>query len=1065
VELTLQSMKTLADLLDRALALEGEARTQWLDQLDTGPHAALSPLVKEMLAKRSELSTRFLSDPLRFAGPNEADAVAHEVAGALPRLEPGARIGAYALVRELGRGGMGVVWLAERSDGQLKRQVALKLPMLAASDALAERFVRERNILAQLEHANIARLYDAGITEAGQPFLALEYVSGEPITAHCDRKRLEIRDRLTRFLDVARAVQYAHANLVVHRDLKPNNILVTDEGAVRLLDFGIAKLLDDSQSEAHETELTRMVGRALTLDYASPEQVQGRAIGIASDVYSLGVILYQLLCGLKPYSIGHDQKFNAEKILTETEPMPPSLRAVRNEVDCVSPVGEGSTSGSSARAALRRTSPERLARQLAGDLDTIVAKAMRKASAERYNTVAEFAADIERYLQGLPVLAQPESWRYRTQKFVRRNKIVVGATAAVAASTIVGLGVALWQTSVAREQANRADQETAIARAEKMRADEETLGAKRERERADAQALAAQQAALEATAQAKRADDQALAARREAARADAAAALAMRSAARAEAETKIAQRESARSSAVQGFMTDLFSANSNDQRNAIQVRNLNAKELLDRGVSKLNSKGVSDPAVSASLLHLFGNLYENLNDYETSKKLHERSAAAAAAVHGKRSREYANAILDWAWVEGYSQVGKRLDLIEEAVSILRSVEPNSVALARALTIESENLDRVQPKRALQRSSEAIQILERYPKEIKLRALAHVARAQGERAIGDYEAALSTLERAAVLFEEFSGADGPQAGDAWGGVGMTQRELLQLRAAKATLQKTTDVLRHFNKDPVAATVFGRGLATTRAELGDVAEAQRDQERAYSLLKDSNDRPHPLKALLSAQLAQFAQMRGDAQEALRLSLRAESEQRSRTTSTQVLVVAISARAAVDAGSVEVAQAAIERAHRLRGTATMPDNVARSLLRAEYALARARGDASRAAELLGAIKALRGADTSPRARLQVALDEMRSEADSDAWDRVAAIARQWVGGDIKKELPTIAEADLWLALGEAQLRLCQNGAALSIENAAALLADSQVPDSARLKRLRALRGELGLSTAVIR
>lgn len=1063
MELTLQSMKTLSDLLDRAFALEGEARTQWLDQLDTGPHAALSPLVKEMLAKHAELSTRFLSDPLRFTELNDARAGAHVGAHAMPRLEAGARMGAYTLVRELGRGGMGVVWLAERSDGQLKRQVALKLPMLAASDSLAERFVRERNILAQLEHANIARLYDAGITEAGQPFLALEYVSGEPITVHCDRKRLEIRDRLARFLDVARAVQYAHANLVVHRDLKPNNILVTDEGAVRLLDFGIAKLLDDSRSEVHETELTRVAGRALTLDYASPEQVQGRAIGIASDVYSLGVILYQLLCGLKPYSIGQEHKFNAEKILAEIEPTPVSVRAISNEVDGVSTVNEGGASD--ARAALRQSSPERLARLLAGDLDTIVAKAMRKAAAERYSTVAEFAADIERYLQGLPVLAQPESWRYRAQKFVRRNKIVVAATVAVAASTMVGLGVALWQATVAREQARRADQETAVARAEKFRADAEALGAKRERERADMQALAAQQAALEATAQAKRADDEALAARREAARADSAATLAMRAAARAEAETKVAQRESARSSAVQGFMSDLFSANSNDQRNAIQVRNLNAKELLDRGVSKLNSTGVSDPAVGASLLHLFGNLYENLNDYETSKQLHERSAAAAAAVHGKRSREYANAILDWAWVEGYSQVGKRLDLIEEAVSILRSIEPNSVALARALTIESENLDRAQPKRALQRSVEAIQILERYPKETKLRALAHVARAQGERAIGDYEAALLTLERSATLFEEFSGADGPQAGDAWGGVGMTQRELLQLRASKASLQKATEVLRHFNKDPVAATVFGRGLATTRAELGDIVGAQRDQERAYSLLKDSNDRVHPLKALLSAQLAQFAQMRGDAQEALKLSLRAESEQRSRTTSTQVLVVAISARSAVDAGSLDVAQSAIERAHRLRGNATMPDNVARSLLRAEYALARARGDTARAGESLRAIKALRGAETSPRARLQVALDELRSEAESDAWDRVAAIARQWVGGDIKKELPRIAEADLWLALGEAQLRLRQSGAASSLESASALLGDTQVPDSARLKRLSLLRGELGSSTAVLR
>jgi eukaryotic-like serine/threonine-protein kinase len=477
VELTLQSMKTLSELMDRALALEGDARTQWLEELTAGPHAELTPILKEMLSKRSEISTQFLSHPLHVGGLHDVDSAAR----ALPQLEAGVRVGAYTLVRELGRGGMGVVWLAERSDGQLKRQVALKLPMLSASDALAERFARERNILSQLEHPNIARLYDAGVAVSGQPFLALEYVSGESITAHCDRKQLNIRERLHRFLDVMRAVQFAHANLVVHRDLKPNNILVTEEGAVRLLDFGIAKLLDDAQSAAQETELTQLAGRALTLDYASPEQVHGKAIGTASDVYSLGVILYQLLCGVKPYSIGRTDKFNAEKIILEIEPIALSKRAKEDGADEKTEETDRDRLSADLRARARQSTPERLSRTLAGDLDTIVAKALRKAPSERYGTVAEFAADIERYLQGLPVLAQPESWRYRAKKFVLRNRVVVGAATAVACSVVAGFGVALWQTSVAREAAARADREATLAKRETERGQRSRIGASRTR--------------------------------------------------------------------------------------------------------------------------------------------------------------------------------------------------------------------------------------------------------------------------------------------------------------------------------------------------------------------------------------------------------------------------------------------------------------------------------------------------------------------------------------------------------------------------------------------------------
>jgi serine/threonine-protein kinase len=239
-------------------------------------------------------------------------------------------VGLYQLVRELGQGGMGAVWLAERADGLVKRAVALKLPHGAWRRAgLAGRMARERDILATLEHPHIARLYDAGLTTAEQPFLALEYVEGVPIDQYCaatdSRPALGLRAKLRLFLQVAQAVAYAHGKLVLHRDLKPANILVTRDGYVRLLDFGIAKLLADG--EVKETRLTQFAGRALTLDYASPEQIRAEALAVTSDVYSLGVVLYELLTGSRPYKLKRDSRGALEDAILEAEPPRPSNAA------------------------------------------------------------------------------------------------------------------------------------------------------------------------------------------------------------------------------------------------------------------------------------------------------------------------------------------------------------------------------------------------------------------------------------------------------------------------------------------------------------------------------------------------------------------------------------------------------------------------------------------------------------------------------------------------------------------------------------------------------------------
>ncbi len=430
--LTEAQLRQLSELVDSLQGLPAEARAQWLANL--GPEQAMyRPQLQRLIGAGKSPETRdFLATLPKFdevAVPESAGLVA------------GAAIGPYRLLRELGRGGMGSVWLAERSDGALKRAVALKLPHSALPQAqLAERFARERNILAGLTHPNIARLYDAGITAQGQPYLALEYVEGEPLLAWCDSRQLGIRQRIELFLQALAAVQYAHGQLVIHRDLKPSNILVTAQGEVRLLDFGIAKLL--TAGEARETELTQAGGRALTPEYASPEQIAGLPMGTASDVYALGVLFYQLLTGVLPYRVKRGSRGALEDAILGVEPPKPSQSGIEE-----------------AGAVARGTTAKRLARQLAGDLDTIVLKALKKVPAERYPTAQALAEDMRRYLSGGAVLARPDSALYRARKFVVRHWLSMSAAAGITLALAAGGTVAMWEANVARQQARVAERE------------------------------------------------------------------------------------------------------------------------------------------------------------------------------------------------------------------------------------------------------------------------------------------------------------------------------------------------------------------------------------------------------------------------------------------------------------------------------------------------------------------------------------------------------------------------------------------------------------------------------
>lgn len=431
----LERWPTVSALLDEALALDVEARRAWLDSLPAA-HADLRPLIARLLSRHAEAAVVFETLP--------RTTVLHIPDGA----RAGTRIGTYRLVSVIGRGGMGTVWLAEREQTGARLPVAIKLPAIEGqATQIAERFERERQILAALNHPNIARLYEAGVTEEGRPFLALEYVEGESLLAYCNNRGLNARRRLELFMQVLRAVQYAHINLVIHRDLKPSNIIVTSTGDVKLLDFGIAKLLDRETRSTEQTELTQTYGRMMTLDYASPEQVRGEPLTTASDVYSLGVVLFELLSGTKPYRLKRGSRAELEEAILTSDTSRPSAAVTSQFASSMS------VSISKWRRALR------------GDLDTIVLKALEKNGAERYPSAEALAQDCERYLQRLPVLARPQSKMYRFRKFVGRHRLALGAATVVALALVVGLSVAIWQARVALAQSRVAQEEARKQRA------------------------------------------------------------------------------------------------------------------------------------------------------------------------------------------------------------------------------------------------------------------------------------------------------------------------------------------------------------------------------------------------------------------------------------------------------------------------------------------------------------------------------------------------------------------------------------------------------------------------
>ena len=426
-----EQWRVLAPYLDQALEMDDTQRAAWLSAL-AAENPAIASQLEPLLAEHAELAKAGFMEAGVETPPFAEQGLAGQV------------IGAYTLVSHIGQGGMSTVWLAERNDGRFVRSVAVKFLNLAlVGRANEERFKREGNILGRLAHPHIAELVDAGVSTGGFPYLVLEYVEGDHINRYCDLQKLDIEERIRLFLDVASAVAHAHANLIVHRDLKPSNVLVSKDGQVKLLDFGIAKLIETEAGDTALTALTAPGGQVLTPEYAAPEQVTGAPITTATDVYALGILLYVLLTGQHPAGPSLQSPAQLVKAIVDTEPQRLSEIVTDSKADPKT-VTEN--------AAHRTTTPDKLRRQLRGDLDTIVAKALKKDPQERYASVVAFADDLRRYLDHEPISARPDSFSYRAAKFVRRNRAVVGLASLLAMATIAGVVGVLIQARTARRQ-------------------------------------------------------------------------------------------------------------------------------------------------------------------------------------------------------------------------------------------------------------------------------------------------------------------------------------------------------------------------------------------------------------------------------------------------------------------------------------------------------------------------------------------------------------------------------------------------------------------------------------
>ncbi|HYP51375.1 MAG TPA: serine/threonine-protein kinase, partial [Pyrinomonadaceae bacterium] len=443
-----ENWKKVKEILEEVLPLEAADRRSFLDKSGIAPEirAEVESLIsfEEEAEDMMHLSAVEFSKDFLDAGENALI---------------GKNIGAYRVIGELGFGGMGAVYLAERADGKFEQKVALKLLKREMNTAaLRRRFQQEREILASLEHPNIARLLDAGTTDDRVPFLAMEYVEGLPINDYCDKHDLSLQERLDLFRKVCAAVSFAHRNLIVHRDLKPSNILVNEDGIPKLLDFGISKILSSEFDSLDSATITKL--GVMTPSYASPEQLRKESVTTATDIYSLGVILYELLSGHRPFEAKEDDLKEIYRAVLETEPSPPSAVISDSGFGIADLKRKTQSSFNRTNNQNKHTNPKSQIpnpKSLSGDLDNIVLKALKKEPERRYSSAENLAEDIRRHQDGLPVTARPDTFSYRAEKFIKRNRTSAIAGTLILLAIAAGIVATLWQARVARAERAKAE--------------------------------------------------------------------------------------------------------------------------------------------------------------------------------------------------------------------------------------------------------------------------------------------------------------------------------------------------------------------------------------------------------------------------------------------------------------------------------------------------------------------------------------------------------------------------------------------------------------------------------
>jgi len=780
-------------LLGRALDLPPAERAGFAAAL-AGDDAELREELEALLASH-ERAAGFLEEPLSGYAAPLLDGLGAADEHSPAALE-GTRVGAYRLLRCIGGGGAGWVYLAARDDEHFEKSVAVKLIRrgLDRSD-LRRRFLAERQILARLEHPGIARLLDGGVAEGGRPYLVMELVGGLPIDAWCERHRLPVRRRLELFLEVCAAVSYAHRNLIVHRDLKPGNILVDADGTVKLLDFGIAKLLAGDDGE--DGGMTRTGVRPMTPDYAAPEQVRGEAITTATDVYALGVLLYRLLTGRRPYRVEGRSLHATERAILESEPRRPSAAVLESAgEDDPEAAPRGSHPAPPAPDGSPPDRPARLRRRLRGDLDAIVLKALRKEPDLRYASVEALAEDVRRHLAGLPVAARRGAFGYRAGKFVRRNRAAVGAAAAFAALLVA------WQATT-QLQSRRIERER--DRAERVAAVLPELFWSLEPGELQATAVSPREMLDRGLARV----DESLAA-----------------------EPAIQARVLTLASDVYMRM-DAFARGEDSARRALAIR---------RGLGDQES-----PEVAAGLA-LLAQAIERQGRYDEAGPLHREALAIRRELFGDRHPEVAHSLHNYAlWLETTGDREGAARHYREALAIRRATIGDSRDTAYTLS----NLAIVlyylgELEEAGRHAEEGL--------EMRRRALGeeHPDIAQSYQILGSLAEADGELERAAGMYEASVAlsrrAKGPEHQDVAFGLnslGWVRRRQGRYLEAGDAFDRAYDIFREVNgEDHETAAMARHNLGLAIWDVGDRSQGRRLALDGYEGLRRALGEDHPM-----------------------------------------------------------------------------------------------------------------------------------------------------------------------------------------------------------------------------